>query len=70
MSNVSSTDVRRWRLDANLSQAELATKLGVSQGLVSAWETGKTQPAEEDLKNCKHFLDPLPTASSMHSAIG
>lgn len=56
MAQISSSEIRRWRLDANLSQTELAEKLGVSQGLVSAWETGRTQPAEEEVAKLQELF--------------
>ncbi len=37
----SSADLKRCRVDADLTQMQLATKIGVSQTLVSAWETGR-----------------------------
>lgn len=36
--------VKSLRVKQNLSQAELAEALGVTQGAVSQWETGLTMP--------------------------
>ncbi|OLT13031.1 hypothetical protein BJF79_03790 [Actinomadura sp. CNU-125] len=36
--------LRSLRLDAGLKQTELAQTLGVSQAMVSSWETGKAFP--------------------------
>lgn len=41
MEDYTGTDVRRLRLEAGLTQGELAEKLDASQGLISAWETGR-----------------------------
>lgn len=38
------TNIRRLRLDAGLSQEELAKKLGVSRSTVTQWESGWSQP--------------------------
>ena len=40
-------DIKRLRVEADLTQAQLAEKLGVWQTQVSAWETGKTAIGEE-----------------------
>ena len=36
--------IRKLRLHAQLSQNELATRMGVTQGAVSQWETGESNP--------------------------
>lgn len=38
------------RKQKNISQAELAASLGVTQGSVSAWETGRWEPSIDALK--------------------
>ena len=39
-----SSNIKRLRLDKNLTQEQLATKLGVSAQAVSKWETSETYP--------------------------
>ena len=39
-----SGNIKRFRLDKNLTQEQLATKLGVSAQAVSKWETSETYP--------------------------
>ena len=41
--------LRSARQDANLSQSQLANRLGLSQGAISQWETGTRSPTVEDL---------------------
>ena len=36
--------IEKSRKEAGMTQAELAAKLGVSQGAISQWESGATQP--------------------------
>ena len=43
--------LRRTRLDAGLTQAEVAKALGTDQSAVSGWETGKTRPSGPSLIN-------------------
>ena len=38
-------ELRKFRLDANLSQAELGKKVGVKQSTVAMWETGVNTPS-------------------------
>lgn len=53
------TAIRRLREERGLSQQELATAIGVTQGAVSHWENGLRKPAIDDmvkmatLFNCK-----------------
>ncbi len=42
-------NIRKYRKDKNLSQDELAEKLGVSRQSISLWENGQTQPT---IENC------------------
>ena len=46
----------RARTRNGLTQAELAEELGVSRSLVTAWETGRTEPSEELLAGMKAIL--------------
>jgi transcriptional regulator with XRE-family HTH domain len=42
-------ELRRWRMDRNLSQAKLARLLGVSKSTIENWELGETEPSSERL---------------------
>ncbi len=48
--------IRRARLRNDLTQSELADRLGVSRALVGAWETGRSQPNQADLAEVKGLL--------------
>jgi len=51
-----STRLKELRLENNLTQAQLAQQLNVSQRSISSWETGFRQPDYELLeKICKLF---------------
>ena len=39
-----SSNIKRLRLDKNLTQEQLANKLGISAQAVSKWETSETYP--------------------------
>ena len=39
-----SDNIKNYRKKSNMSQDELAEKLGVSRQSISLWETGQTQP--------------------------
>lgn len=39
-----SAAIRQWRIDAGLSQVELAHRLGTTQSAVSRWENGHDEP--------------------------
>ena len=41
--------IKRIRLQNGFSQAQVASKLGVSQGAVSQWENGRTRPDPDQL---------------------
>lgn len=44
-----SDNIRNYRKKANISQDELAEKLGVSRQSISLWETGQTQPTIDNI---------------------
>ena len=44
------TNLQRIRKEKGLSQKELADALGVTQGTVSAWESGRWDPTVENLR--------------------
>lgn len=56
MLRLAASEIRRRRLEANLSQAELAEKLDVSQALVSSWENARCEPAEEEVEKLQALL--------------
>lgn len=54
--NKFSQNLKTLRLDAHISQAELAKKMGVGQRTVSNWELGARQPDYDTLiKLAKYF---------------
>lgn len=50
MPNPSDATLRELRVRAGWSQAELAEKLDVSQGTISNWETGRSEPRPDQRK--------------------
>lgn len=46
-----------WRLKRNMSQRELADKIGVSQAAVAKWETGGSKPTLDNVKLMADALD-------------
>ena len=54
--NIFSKNLKALRLEAHISQAELAEKMGVGQRTVSNWELGARQPDYDTLvKIAKYF---------------
>jgi transcriptional regulator with XRE-family HTH domain/Zn-dependent peptidase ImmA (M78 family) len=49
--------LRSLRLEAGLSQADLARRLGISQAAISNWESGSRQPSLDDLYVLASELD-------------
>ena len=49
-------ELRRWRMDRELSQVKLAGLLGVSKSTVENWELGETEPARERLSAIGQLL--------------
>jgi HTH-type transcriptional regulator/antitoxin HipB len=43
------TNIRAWRLQAGLTQVELARRVGVTQGSLSKFESGRSTPRVETL---------------------
>ena len=41
--------IKEFRKRSKMSQAELASNLGISQSMVAKWETGKNYPSVENL---------------------
>ena len=44
-----SDNIREYRKKSNMSQEELAEKLGISRQSISLWETGQTQPTIDNI---------------------
>ena len=51
------TLLRQERTKRNLSQAKLARFLRIHQAVLSQWETGKTYPPAETLKDAFDILE-------------
>lgn len=49
--------IRELRINAHLSQEELAEKLFTSQDTVSLWETGKSSPNAEMILKIAYLFD-------------
>lgn len=49
-------NVKQLRIDARLTQQEVATELGVAQSSVSAWESGEANPSAEKLPELAKLL--------------
>ena len=49
--------IKKLRLAANLSQASLADKLGVTQGALSQWERGESLPSSDKLPKIAEVLN-------------
>ncbi|MGT2751285.1 helix-turn-helix domain-containing protein [Streptococcus orisasini] len=45
------------RLEANLTQKQIAEKLNITQQAYQAWESGKRKPGEDTLKMFADFFD-------------
>ena len=65
--------LRQARIDAEISQVELARRLGMSQAAISQWETGSRSPTIEDLYRLANelgtdILDLLPRAQKRSTA--
>lgn len=53
-------NLKTLRSEAELTQGELADRIGVSQKTLSSWETGRTDPTIADvIKLCKVFDCPI-----------
>jgi type I restriction enzyme M protein len=48
--------LRKARKDAGMTQREVAESIGVNQGLISFWETGKAQPTAEQFRMVQEAL--------------
>ena len=43
--------LKELRINANLTQDELASKLSISRSAVAKWEQGRANPSDSDLKS-------------------
>ncbi len=55
--NTFSEKIKKYRLDNNLTQADLAEKLHVSRQAISKWETGSSYPNYDILKDISEMLN-------------
>lgn len=51
------TKIALMRRDKNLTQTQVADKLGVSQNAYNKWESGKAKPSMENLMKVAEFYD-------------
>lgn len=51
------TNLKIIREKKGISQAQLAMMLGVTQGSVSAWETGRWEPSIDMIRKIAQILD-------------
>lgn len=51
------TAIRRLREEKGISQLEFAIAMGVTQGAVSHWETGRRKPDIDDLVRMAELLN-------------
>lgn len=51
-----SFDIAAARKAKGLTQAQLADRMGLVQGVISRWETGKVSPNKETLAKLKEIL--------------
>ena len=49
--------LRDLRQEKNIGQVELATKIGVSKGIISLWEQGKREPTLSSLVAIDDFFN-------------
>lgn len=54
------TQIKQFRLNAKMTQKELATRLGVSQNAVFNWENGRREPSAETVEKIALIFDVLP----------
>ena len=58
-------NIKRYRVAADLTQIELAEKMGISRPTISSWEVNRTQPAMQDIQQLAEILD-----CSVHDLLG
>lgn len=52
-----SENIRRLRKSKELTQAQLASKIGVNRSVIGAYEEGRAEPRLETLVNLAHYFD-------------
>lgn len=63
-SNIGS-NIKRYRKSMDLTQDDLAKKMGVSRPTISSWEVNRTEPAMQDIQKLAMILD-----CSVHDLLG
>jgi DNA-binding transcriptional regulator YiaG len=48
--------IKKWRLEQELFQRDLAKMIGVDEMTIVNWETGKTKPTKKNLERLKTIL--------------
>ena len=54
-------NIKTFRLRENMTQAELAEKVGVSRTAISSWEIGRTEPSIGDIETLSEVFGCLKT---------
>ena len=54
---MATTNIKKERINKNLTQSQLAKKLGVSKQAVCDWEKGRSIPHYTKLKNLSEILE-------------
>ena len=57
MENIFGERLKDLRLEARLSQIDLAKKLNVGKSIISAWELGQSEPTLSKLVSIANFFD-------------
>lgn len=53
-------NIREFRIQMNMSQADLGRALGISAQAVSKWETGKSEPDQSTIRRMCEVFDTTP----------
>lgn len=59
-------DIKTFRSSKNLTQPQMATAIGIDQGLLSRHENGKVLPSEDVIALYEAFSEGLITANDFH----
>lgn len=60
MANIA-TQLKKFRIEAKMTQKELASRLNVSQNAIFNWENGKREPSLETIEKLADIFDTLPS---------